>query len=76
MFLLNNREHVLKYKNEVIQVNPEIIAKVAEMAGCTVEEIEKAVEQYFPSENTTPNKLSIQERIANKANKIKESTKL
>lgn len=50
-----------------------MIAKVAEMAGCTVEEIEKAVDQYFPSENTTPNKLSIQERIANKVKK--ESTK-
>jgi len=72
MFLLNNRDRILKYKNEVIKVNPELIAKVAEMAGCTVEEIEKAVQQYFPSENTTPNKLSIQERIANK---VKESTK-
>ena len=39
----------------------------------TIEEIEKAVERYFPSENTTPNKLSIQERIANKVKK--ESTK-
>ena len=73
MFLLNNRDRILKYKSEVIQVNPELIAKVAEMAGCTVEEIEKAVDQYFPSENTNPNKLSIQERIANKVKK--ESTK-
>ncbi|MEP8622697.1 hypothetical protein ABKV53_05840 [Enterobacter cloacae] len=63
----------LKYKDEVILCNPEMIAKVAEMAGCTVEEIEKAVDQYFPSENTNPNKLSIQERIANKVKK--ESTK-
>ena len=73
MFLLNNRDRILKYKDEVILCNPEMIAKVAEMAGCTVEEIEKAVERYFPSENTTPNKLSIQERIANKVKK--ESTK-
>lgn len=47
MFLINNRDRILKYKSEVIQVNPELIAKVAEMAGCTVEEIEKAVDQYF-----------------------------
>ncbi|HHG9065582.1 TPA: hypothetical protein ACPYW1_003222 [Citrobacter freundii] len=73
MFLLNNRDRILKYKDEVILCNHELIAKVAEMAGCTVEEIEKAVEQYFPSENTNPNKLSIQERIANKVKK--ESTK-
>ena len=73
MFLLNNRDRILKYKDEVILCNPEMIAKVTEMAGCTVEEIEKAVDQYFPSENTTPNKLSIQERIANKVKK--ESTK-
>lgn len=72
MFLLNNRDRILKYKSEVIEVNPELIAKVADVAGCTVEEIEKAVEQYFPSENTSPNKLSIQERIANK---VKDSTK-
>lgn len=73
MFLLNNRDRILKYKDEVILCNPEMIAKVAEMAGCTVEEIETAVERYFPSESTTPNKLSIQERIANKVKK--ESTK-
>ena len=60
MFLLNNRDRILKYKDEVILCNP-------------VEEIEKAVDQYFPSENTNPNKLSIQERIANKVKK--ESTK-
>ena len=40
MFLLNNRDRILKYKDEVILCNPELIAKVAEMAGCTVEEIE------------------------------------
>ena len=47
MFLLNNRDRILKYKSEVIQVNPEITAKVAEMAGCTIEEIELAVERYL-----------------------------
>lgn len=71
MFLLNDHIRILKYKDEVILCNPELIAKVAEMAGCTVEEIEKAVEHYFPSENTTPNKLSIQERIANKIKELK-----
>ncbi len=54
----------------MIQVNPELIAKVAEMAGCTVEEIEKAVDQYFPSEDTP--QLSIQERIAKKSKEIKQ----
>ncbi|HID4131310.1 TPA: hypothetical protein ACXE8V_001622 [Pluralibacter gergoviae] len=53
-------------------MNPEIIEKVAALAGCSVDEIEKAVEQYFPSENTTSNKLSIQERINQK---VKESNK-
>ncbi|MDV5238150.1 hypothetical protein [Leclercia adecarboxylata] len=71
MFLLNDRDRILKYKDEVIKINPELIAKVAEMAGCTVEEIEKTVERYFPSEDTP--QLSMQERIANKAKK--ESTK-
>ncbi len=71
MFLLNDRDRILKYKDEVIKINPELIAKVAAMAGCTVEEIEKAVERYFPSEDTP--QLSMQERIANKAKK--ESTK-
>lgn len=47
MFLLNNRDRILKYKDEVILCNPALIAKVAEMAGCTIEEIEKAVERYF-----------------------------
>ena len=70
MFLLNDRERILKYKNEVIKINPELIAKVAEMAGCTVEEIEKAVDQYFPSEDTP--QLSMQERIAIKSKEIKQ----
>lgn len=70
MFLLNSRDRVLKYKSEVIQVNPELIAKVAEIAGCTVEEIEKAVEQCFPSEETT--QISMQERIAIKSKEIKQ----
>ncbi|WP_423978427.1 hypothetical protein [Klebsiella aerogenes] len=70
MFLLNNRDRILKYKSEVIEVNPELIAKVAEMAGCTVEEIEKAVDQYFPSEDT--HQLSMQERIAIKSKEIKQ----
>jgi len=69
MFLLNDRDRILKYKNEVIEINPGLIAKVAEMAGCTVEEIEKAVELYFPSEDTP--QLSIQERIANKVKELK-----
>ena len=70
MFLINNRDRILKYKSEVIQVTPELIAKVAEMAGCTVEEIEKAVDQYFPSEDTP--QLSMQERIAKKSKEIKQ----
>ena len=70
MFLLNNRDRILKYKDEVILCNPELIAKVAEMAGCTVEEIEKAVDQYFPSEDTP--QLSMQERIAIKSKEIKQ----
>lgn len=70
MFLINNRDRILKYKSEVIKVNPELIAKVAEMAGCTVEEIEKAVDQYFPSEETP--QLSMQERIAIKSKEIKQ----
>ena len=70
MFLLNNRDRILKYKSEVIQVNPELIAKVAEMAGCTVEEIEKDVDQYFPAEDTP--QLSMQERIAIKSKEIKQ----
>lgn len=70
MFLLNNRDRILKYKDEVILCNPELIAKVAEMAGCTVEEIEKAVERYFPSENTP--QLSMQERVAIKSKEIKQ----
>jgi hypothetical protein len=41
MFLLNNRDRILKYKNEVIQVNPELIAKVAEMAGCPLKKLKK-----------------------------------
>ena len=70
MFLINNRDRILKYKDEVILCNPELIAKVAEIAGCTVEEIEKAVEQCFPSEDTT--QISMQERIAIKSKEIKQ----
>ena len=70
MFLLNNRDRILKYKSEVIQVNPAITATVAAMAGCTIEHIQLAVERYFPSEDTP--QLSMQERIAIKSKEIKQ----
>jgi hypothetical protein len=47
MFLLNNKSRVLKYKNDVLTVNPQMIEKVAEYAGCTVEEVIKAMDNIF-----------------------------
>jgi hypothetical protein len=32
MFLLNNKSRVLKYKNDVLTVNPQMIEKVAQYA--------------------------------------------
>ena len=40
------------------------------MAVCSVEEIEKAVDPYFPAEDT--HQISMQERIAIKSKEIKQ----
>lgn len=37
MFLLNNKSRVLKYKNDVLTVNPQMIEMVAQYAGCSVD---------------------------------------
>lgn len=72
MFLLNNKSRVLKYKNDVLTVNPQMIEMVAQYAGCSVDEVIKALDTYFPDESPKQ-ETTIQDLIARKVNK--ESTK-
>ena len=72
MFLLNNKSRVLKYKNHVLTVNPQMIDMVAQYAGCSVDEVIKALDTYFPDESPKQ-ETTIQDLIARKVNK--ESTK-
>ena len=71
MFLLNNKSRVLKYKNDVLTVNPQIIEMVAQYAGCSVDEVIKAMDKYFPDESPKQEN-TIQDLITRK---VKESTK-
>lgn len=71
MFLLNNKSRVLKYKNDVLTVNPQIIEQVAQYAGCEVSDVIKAMEKYFPNESPEQ-KPTIDDLIARK---VKDSTK-
>ncbi|WP_413481670.1 hypothetical protein [Serratia proteamaculans] len=71
MFLLNNKSRVLKYKNDVLTVNSQIIEKVAQYAGCEVSDVIKAMETYFPDESPEQ-KPTIDDLIARK---VKDSTK-
>jgi len=71
MFLLNNKSRVLKYKNDVLTINPEMIEKVAHYAGSSIAEVIKTMETYFPDESQQQ-KPTIDDLITRKA---KESTK-
>ncbi|MEG8874394.1 hypothetical protein U4S91_12370 [Klebsiella pneumoniae] len=71
MFLLNNKSRVLKYKNDVIDVNPQMIEMVAQYAGCSVEEVIKSLERYFPDESQTQ-ETTIQDLVTRKAQEIKQ----
>ena len=71
MFLLNNKSRVLKYKNDVLNVNPQMIEMVAQYAGCSVDEVIKAMYMYFPDESPKQ-ETTIQDLITRK---VKESTK-
>lgn len=68
----NSAQRILKYNGEEAVISDELIAKVAKHTECTIEEIQKAVEKYFPEEKTS---LDIQSLINQKAQSIKESTK-
>ena len=71
MFILNNKSRVLKYKNDVLTVNPQMIEMVAQYAGCSVDEVIKAMHKYFPDESPKQ-ETTIQDLITRK---VKESTK-
>ncbi|CSQ41235.1 hypothetical protein [Shigella sonnei] len=63
MLFLNDKEQIIKYKNEMLKINPQI-----KYAGCSVEEVERCVEKYFsPSSPSTP---SLNELIKLKAKEI------
>lgn len=66
MFLLNDKSRVLKYKNDVLTINPQMIEMVAQYAGCSVEEVIKSVDAYFPDESQKP---TIDDLIARKVKK-------
>lgn len=71
MFLTNHPDRVLKYRNEVITINPSMIEKIAHYADCSVSDVEKAIAAYFP-ESQPEQKTSIQERIQSKIKEIKQ----
>lgn len=47
MLFLNDKEQIIKYKDEMLKINPQITEMVAKYAGCSVEEVERCVEKYF-----------------------------
>ncbi|EOT2803218.1 hypothetical protein ACLB2S_000356 [Escherichia coli] len=54
MLFLNDKEQIIKYKDEMLKINPQITEMVAKYAGCSVEEVERCVEKYFsPSSPST-----------------------
>ncbi len=76
MLFLNDKEQIIKYKDEMLKINPQITEMVAKYAGCSVEEVERCVEKYFsrcvekyfsPSSPSTP---SLNELIKLKAKEI------
>ncbi|MDZ9510318.1 hypothetical protein SNA05_04220 [Escherichia coli] len=65
MLFLNDKEQIIKYRDEMLKINPQITEMVAKYAGCSVEEVERCVEKYFsPSTPSTP---SLNELIKLKA---------
>ena len=68
MLFLNDKEQIIKYKDEMLKINPQITEMVAKYAGCSVEDVERCVEKYFsPSSPSTP---SLNELIKLKAKDI------
>lgn len=66
--VFNDKEQIIKYKDEMLRINPQITEMVAKYAGCSVEEVERCVEKYFsPSSPSTP---SLNELIKLKAKEI------
>ena len=64
MLFLNDKEQIIKYKDEMLKINPQI----TEMVAKSVEEVERCVEKYFsPSSPSTP---SLNELIKLKAKEI------
>ena len=54
MLFLNDKEQIIKYRDEMLKINPQITEMVAKYAGCSVEEVERCVEKYFsPSSPST-----------------------
>lgn len=47
MLFLNDKEQIIKYKDEMLKINPQITEMVAKYAGCSVEEVERCVENIF-----------------------------
>jgi hypothetical protein len=72
MFLLNNKSRVLKYKNDVLTVNHQMIEMVAQYAGCSVDEVIKAMDTYFPDESPKQ-ETTIQDLIARKVQERKST---
>ncbi|EES7750115.1 TPA: hypothetical protein JLY04_004115 [Escherichia coli] len=71
MLFLNDKEQIIKYKDEMLKINPQITEMVAKYAGCSVEEVERCVEKYFsPSSPSSPSTPSLNELIKLKAKEI------
>lgn len=43
MLFLNDKEQIIKYRDEMLKINPQITEMVAKYAGCSVEEVERWV---------------------------------
>lgn len=41
MLFLNDKEQIIKYKDEMLKINPQITEMVAKYAGCSVEDVER-----------------------------------
>ncbi|HBD5084702.1 TPA: hypothetical protein KKL48_001625 [Escherichia coli] len=68
MLFLNDKEQIIKYRDEMLKINPQITEMVAKYGGWSVEDVESCVEKYFSS--SSPSTPSLNELIKLKAKEI------